>query len=514
MSATSASGATAGGTAARGGPPAYEAGAAASIMGGEVVWGSPTAVFGGAHFDTRRLKPGEMFVAIPGERTDGHLYLGHAAALGASAFLVQRWDRAVQAGLCDGPAADPSASAAIRVAETVAAFGRLGAAHRRRYALPVIGITGSVGKTTVKDMAAHILERSLEVLASEGNLNSDVGMPVVLLRLDAHHRVAVLEMAMRGEGQISYLASLSDPVVGVVTSVAPVHLETLGSLEAIARAKAELPRALPAGGLAVVNGDSAALSAELARGGVRPPTVSFGRGQGVHVRVENERTQFARDPTGASASLSFTVRISGPGRELLGGGPGPIAVSLPYPGAHNAVNAAAAASACAAVGVPIERGLAALGDFRPKSAMRLDLQMRGGVLLINDAYNANPVSMRAALAILSEASASTGGRAVAVLGDMLELGAMETEAHRQLGRAAAAAGVGILIAFGPASALAAEEAVACGLPAAAVHHTLKHDEAAGILLNVLRAGDTLLIKGSRGMALENVVSVFLEGWPQ
>lgn len=492
-------------------PPAYEAGLAAAIMGGGVVWGNPQAQFAGASFDTRRLAPGEMFVAIPGERTDGHLYLANAAGVGASAFLVQRWDDGLAAALGAAAGQDQSGRAVIQVRETVAAFGRLGSAHRARFRLPVIGVTGSVGKTTVKDMTAHILERRFDVLASEGNLNSDVGMPVILLRLDEYHQVAVLEMAMRGEGQISYLASLSDPVVGIVTSVAPVHIETLGSLQAIARAKAELLRALGPEGLAVLDGDSPALSEELVRGGVKARAIRFGRGPGSDVQVSQERTVFSRDGERVSASLSFEVKLAGLARELAGTAQERLTASLPYPGAHNALNAAAAASACAGVGVPIGEGLAALGDFAPKSAMRLDIRMHAGVLLINDAYNANPLSMRAALSIMAEAAA--GARTVAVLGDMLELGELETEAHRQLGRDLVAAGVDILVAFGPASAISASEAIACGLPRAAVRHTLTHADAAGVLLDAVRAGDVVLIKGSRGMALENVVSAFMEGWP-
>ncbi len=317
---------------------------------------------------------------------------------------------------------------------------------------------------------------------------------------------------MRGEAQITYLTSLSSPVVGIVASVAPVHIETLGSLEAIARAKAELPRALPADGLAVVDGDSAVLASELARGGVRARTVRFGRGPEADIRVSGERTLFSRAGERVSASLSFDVYFSGHGVELSGTAGAPIKASLPYPGAHNALNAAAAASACAAVGVPIAQGLAALRDFAPKSAMRLDIRPHAGVLLINDAYNANPLSMKAALSIMAEAAG--GGRTVAMLGDMLELGELEAKAHRQLGRDAAAAGVDVLITFGPASAATACEAVACGLPASEVHHTLSHGDAARTLLDVIRAGDVLLIKGSRGMALENVVSAFLEGWPR
>ncbi|MDP2872633.1 MAG: UDP-N-acetylmuramoyl-tripeptide--D-alanyl-D-alanine ligase [Bacillota bacterium] len=492
-------------------PPAYEAGAAAAIVGGSVVWGNPAARFAGASFDTRRTGPGEMFVAIPGERTDGHLHLGHAAARGATVLLVQRWDVGLEGSLSGSPGADPSAAAVIRVPETVAAFGRLGASHRSRYQLPVLGVTGSVGKTTVKDMAAHMLERRFDVLATEGNLNSDVGLPVILLRLDARHQVAVLEMAMRGEGQISYLASLSGPRVAIVTSVAPVHLETLGSLEAIARAKAELPRALPPEGLAVVDGDSPALTAELGRGGMRAQYVSFGHRTDAGARVQDERTLFTRQGDRIAASLSFAVIVSGAARDLLSVRSARLTVTIPYPGAHNALNAVAAAAACTAVGLPFEEGLAALADFAPKSAMRLDIRMHGGVLLINDAYNANPLSMRAALTILQEAAA--GGRKVAVLGDMLELGPLEAEAHRQLGRDVAAAGVGVLIAHGPASAHAAAEAVAAGIPRTSVHHTLTHDDASRLLLDHVRMDDTLLIKGSRGMAMENIVRAFSEGWP-
>ncbi len=492
-------------------PPAYVAGKAAEIMGGRVVWGDPEASFAGAAFDSRMAGPGELFIAIKGERTDGHVYLADAAAAGATCFLVGRWDDKVAGPLLQMPDA-ARRRAAILAPDPVLAAGKLASHHRRRYDLPVIAISGSVGKTTAKDMAAHILESRFDLLASEGNLNSDVSLPVVLLRMDEAHECAVLEMATRGHGQLAYLADLALPAVGVVTIVAPVHVETLGSVAGVAQAKAELLRALPADGIGVYNADSTALVADLARGGVDAQLVSFGFGNGADVRAGDATTVFSRAGDRVTAGLSFSV-TSRPGRaaERLGLKPGhSLRVTVPYPGRHNVTNVLASAMCAAAVGMPLEEGLEALAGFEPKSAMRLAISVVGGRVLIDDAYNANLLSMTGALEVLGGVAGS--GRKAAVLADMLELGPLEAETHRELGRIAARSGLELLACVGPASRVTADSAVAEGMAPEGVLWTMNSNEAAEWIAERALSGDAVLVKGSRGMAMEEVVAELRRRW--
>jgi UDP-N-acetylmuramyl pentapeptide synthase len=339
-----------------------------------------------------------------------------------------------------------------------------------------------------------------------------VSLPVVLLRLDVRHQAAVLEMATRGQGQLEYLASLALPSIGAVTTVAPVHIETLGSLAGVASAKAELLRSLPAGGLAVYNADSAELRAELARGGVDAPMVGFGFGAGADVRAESATTVFTRSGNRVEASLTFSVacRPGAPAERLGLPTVGSLQVTIPYPGRHNVTNVLAAALVAAAVGVPFAEGLNSLSRFRPKSAMRLDIATVGDRVLIDDAYNANLLSMTAALEVLAGVAAS--GRRIAVLADMLELGPIEAETHRELGRQVPKWGVDLLVCVGPASRATAQVAIGEGMAAENVFWTDDRQVAADYVLRNAQPGDAVLVKGSRGMAMEYVVSALRQGW--
>jgi UDP-N-acetylmuramoyl-tripeptide--D-alanyl-D-alanine ligase len=504
-------------------PPKYRAAEAAALMGGRVVWGYPDAEFAGAAYDSRTVEPGQLFFATRGERTDGHRFVAAAALSGATCFVVSEWsdDQAAElsealSGTSAGevpPARTSPAVAVIQAADPVLAVGRLAAHHRSRFDLPVIGVTGSVGKTTAKDMAAHILEGRTDALISEGNLNSDVSMPIVLLRLDGQHRLALLEFATRGHGQLDYLVGLARPSVGAITEIAPVHLETLGSLAGVASAKAELLRGLPPSSVAIYNADSAILAAELAARPLPCDSATFGYSQDADVQIGEAVTLFERSCGQLSATLSFSLRCQpGPAAERLGLPSGvDIRGTLPYPGRHNVGNAVCAALAAAAVGVPFGEGLAALAGFRPRSEMRLDISVHHGLQIIDDAYNANPLAMAAALEILR--AAARHGRMAAVLGDMRELGTVEAEAHAELGRRVASAGVDFLVCLGPAMAGAAGAAIRAGMSPKRVLVATDHAHAAQLALDWLEPGDTVLIKGSRGMAMEHVVAAIRRGWP-
>jgi UDP-N-acetylmuramoyl-tripeptide--D-alanyl-D-alanine ligase len=448
----------------------------AAATGGRWI-GTPPAAVEGVSTDTRTIAPGTLFVALRGERFDGHAFLAEAFGRGAAAAIV------AEAG--GSPAGAAPAGPLLAVPDTLAALGGVARHHRSRFRIPVVGVTGSNGKTTTREMIAAILATRGKVLRTEGNLNNEVGVPLTLFGLDPSHQAAVIEMGMNHPGEIARLAAIALPQVGVVTLAAPAHLEGLGTVEAVADAKAELYQGLPEGGIAIANADDARMLRRAQASGRRMMTFSAAKGRRGDVVVLEIVSQGAD-------GLRF----------VLGIGNREVPVHIPaLVGAHNAANAAAAAAAAIALGCTdreIARGLA---DVRPVGRrLRLD-RLPSGVQLVDDCYNANPASMTAALRTVVDLAAQ-GGRAVAVLGDMLELGAFEGEAHRALGEEAARAGLAALAAFGPRARTTAEAARAAGLEA---FHTEELDALVRWARATLQPTDVLLVKGSRGMKLERLV---------
>jgi UDP-N-acetylmuramoyl-tripeptide--D-alanyl-D-alanine ligase len=387
--------------------------------------------------------------------------------------------------VAEARAGDPAPLPRLAVADTLAALGAVARLHRRRFAIPVVGVTGSNGKTTTREMIAAILATRGPVLKTEGNLNNEVGVPLTLLGLDASHQAAVVEMGMNHPGEISRLVALAAPQVGVVTLAAPAHLEGLGTVEAVADAKAELYQGLPAGGVAVANADDPRMLKRAQASGHRLLTFAVGRGRRGDVVVLDVLSQ-------GEDGLRFVLGIGN--REVPVRIPGLV-------GVHNAANAAAAAAAAIAVGCVDREIVAGLAAVRPVGRRLRVETLASGLQLVDDCYNANPSSMTAALRTLLDLSRGGGRRPVAVLGDMLELGAFEAEAHRALGAEAARAGLARLAAFGPRARATAEAARAAGLDAF-------HTEDLSALLDWARAlapTDALLVKGSRGMKLERLV---------
>jgi len=347
-------------------------------------------------------------------------------------------------------------------------------------------VTGSNGKTTTREMIAAILATRGPVLKTEGNLNNEVGVPLTLLRLAPGHTAAVIEMGMNHRGEIGRLTAITEPRVGVVTNAFPAHLEGLGTVDGVADAKGELYRGLPADGIVVANADDPRMLHRARKSGRRVLTFSGGKDREADVVVLDVLSQ---DPEGM--------------RFLLGVGTKELEVRLPLVGEHNAVNAAAAAAAALSLGCTdreIVRGL--LGVRTVGRRLRIE-RLPSGVLLVDDCYNANPASMKAALLTLRQLAGQ--GRALAALGDMLELGATEGDLHRELGRDAAAAGLAALAAFGPRARLARDAAVEAGLAPPDAFHTEDPQALAAFLRERLRPGDVLLVKGSRGMKLERLV---------
>ena len=400
-----------------------------------------------AVIDSRAVKTGDLFVGLPGTNVDGGRFAARALADGAWGVLVD--PEHAEAARCAKTAHPPALLAAD---DPLAALQRLATAWRRGLGARVIGITGSTGKTSTKDILAGMLAPHRAVTATRANYNTEIGLPLTVLEAPPRTEVLVLEMAMRGAGQIAELAAIAEPDVGVVLNVGPVHLEQLGSIEGVADEKAALLRALRPDATAVVPAGEALLAARAAEGVI---TVTFG-------------------PGGDVAEL-------------------PEGLELGFASAHMHLNALAALAAARAVGVePAGRVDVALSALRGQRR-----ELPGGVLVIDDCYNANPMSMRAAL---DDLAATAPGRRVAVLGDMLELGGDEAAFHRSVGEHARERGVDLLVTVGPLAAAMGE-----GLgDGTVVHATVDAAQAATLARELVEPGDTVLVKGSRGVGLEAV----------
>jgi len=439
--------------------------------GGRLSGGPAPEVMRGVSTDTRGLAAGALFVALRGEQFDGHDFLADAFRRGAAAALVSREVAA------PGPL--------VMVEDTLAALGAMAAALRESLSVSVIAITGSLGKTTTKELAASILSRGLRTARTPGNYNNEIGVPLALLELDRSYRAAVVEMAMRGRGQIAYLARMAKPQVGVVTNIGVSHLELLGSREAIAEAKAELLAALPPDGTAVLNADDEFFGFLRERSPAR--VVSFGREAEADVRASNVRAT-------AEGWVTFDLCGWWGARE----------VSLAAAGRHQALNAAAAAAAAMAAGAEPEWVWEGLASFHGAEMRGEISQAPGGYTVIDDCYNAAPDSMRVALELLADLP---GRRRWAVLGDMKELGPMGPEWHREVGELVAALGISGLVTVGELAAYIADGAGEA-LGEAAVR-ARDNEEATAALRARLAPGDVVLVKGSRAMQMEQIVQRLL-----
>jgi UDP-N-acetylmuramoyl-tripeptide--D-alanyl-D-alanine ligase len=441
--------------------------------GGELLAGDADARFEGVSIDTRSLEPGQLFVAIAGPNHDGHSYLEAAAAAGARGLMVER-GRA-------SPESLPNPLAIVSVDDTTRALGALAAGHRSQFDGPLVAITGSNGKTTTKEMCAAILQIGAPTLKNRGNLNNQFGLPLTLLARKAKHRRVVVELGMNHRGEIAELARIARPGVGVVTNVGSAHVEFLGSREAIAEEKGDLLAALPPDGVAVVNADDDWADALAARSPAR--VVRFGLSNRAEVRAADVRAQ--------DGSVAFTL-------EAPEGRTGVEVAGLGDTAVINALCAAAAALAADAELMEVREGLA---TFRPVGGRLERRELPGGIVLIDDSYNANPQSMEVALRLLAGCG---GGRRLAVLGDMGELGGEADKAHRETGRLAASLGIDLLVAVGERAELVAAGAREAGMSAERISVAGSSDEAGAPVRELARRGDCVLVKGSRAMQMERV----------
>jgi UDP-N-acetylmuramoyl-tripeptide--D-alanyl-D-alanine ligase len=446
---------------------------AARAMAGTILEaGARGPSFVGAAADSRAVEPEQLFFALPGERVDGFDFVAQAVASGAAGVVVAR-ARGVPTGRAN--------AAVIAVDDPRRALGDLARALRAEFRGRVVAVTGSNGKTTTKELVAAALRPLGPVLRTPGNFNTDVGLPLTILSATGTEAAWVLEMAMRAPGEIATLAEIARPEIGIITNVAAAHLETLGSIEGVARAKGELFAGLGPQGTAVFPADDSLIATQAAP--VAPARrLTFGDRSG-DVRI----LDFI--PAGAGGSVvRYAVRGT------------PVVVRLPLGGAHNARNGAAALAAAAAAGVsPVEAaaGLETVTLPPHRSAP----VAAGGRTILDDCYNANPASMTAALGAL--AAASGEGRRFAILGDMLELGPGAETAHRALGRAAG--GLAGLAAVGQFAPIVVGEARAAGLTAERAVVASSPEAAAAVLASWTSAGDWILVKASRGLRLERAV---------
>lgn len=427
----------------------------------------------GLSIDTRTLEAGQLFVAIRGKRFDGHEFVVEAFHRGAAGAVVDRWPLA---GV-------PEDSGPVwQAADTLEALGQLARFHRDRFRLELVAITGSSGKSTTKNMLAHLLSEDREVLATPGTQNNRVGVPLTLFRLQAAHRAAVLELGTNQWGEIRSLTEICRPTVGMVTNIGPAHLETFGDLEGVLKAKGELWEGMEPSAVLVLNGDDPLL----ARAGraLRRKVVWFGTGPAAEVRAMEIRLE----------PVVSSFQVNG------------VETRLPVPGRHNVMNALAALACAKVLGMELGTAAERLSSFVPLPG-RLNLIERDGLLILDDSYNANPASLDAALKVF-QGIRRPGGRKVVVLGDMLELGLESEVLHAAAGRQVMEHGADALITVGRLAGRALAAAQESGLPAEGGYVFEAPEQAGEFLAGFLCPGDLLLLKGSRGIQMERALACF------
>ncbi len=435
-----------------------------------------TETFSGITTDSRSVKEGELFIALCGEKFDGHDYCLTAFAKGAAGILISK-------NVSDFPVG----KTVLQVDDTLKAFQMIAKAHRKYFdRLKIFAVTGSNGKTSTKDLLAACLGAKYNVQKTEGNFNNEIGLPKTLLKIQEDTDIAVVEMGMRGLGQIAELCQIAEPDSGIITNVGEAHIEILGSIDNIAKAKSELTEALPKNGFAVLNGDDARTRAAAAK--TVAQRVFFGLGEDCDYRGSNIVS------SGFDISFVCTEKSSGKS----------VKVCLQLIGEHNVYNALAAIAGAACYGVTLEESAAALATAR-LTGSRQEIIYIGDLTFINDSYNASPASMEAALKTLAEAKKISKGRTIAVLSDMQELGEYSAAAHRRVGALAAEYGVDYVLTYGSEAALISETAAAKGV---SVCHCSDRQEASDKLRALVSAGDVILLKGSHAMQVGKLLEIF------
>jgi UDP-N-acetylmuramoyl-tripeptide--D-alanyl-D-alanine ligase len=450
---------------------------------GTQICGSASANLDGVSIDTRSIERGQLFVAVRGPNFDAHEFLPRAAKAGAAALLVER-----DHFRADGLAAELPV---IGVEDAVKALGALASGHRARFDGPLVAITGSSGKTTTKEMCAAILGVGAPCLKTTGNLNNEFGLPLTLLRREAAHRRAVVEIGTNHPGEIATLSAIAAPTVAAITNVGVAHVEFLGSRDGIGQEKGDIYASLDADGVAVVNRDDHRVCRE-AQAKAPGRVIGFGmkdadvRAEGVHF-----------DDAGG-----FEFRLITPA--------GSAPVQVAGLGDTTVINALAAAACAVAAGVPLAEIATGLERYVPPKGRMARHELKSGAVVIDDSYNANPDSLRVALESLARLAGESRGRSIAVVGDMGELGDSAESAHRSAGAWVAELGIDFLFAFGKRADAVADAARSAGMAAEKVRAGSEHTRVAGEIRQLLTGGDWVLVKGSRAMQMEKIVSGLTE----
>lgn len=448
---------------------------------GILLGGNSKSSINGVSTDSRHMKAGQLFFALQGENFDGHSFLNEVFSKGAAAAVVSKSSDQLLY-LED--------QALIMVSDTLRALQDLARAYRSQFAIPVIAVTGSVGKTTTKDILDCCLKQRFKTHKTQGNYNNDIGVPLTIMELASEHQAAVLELAMRAPGEIARLADIARPNCALITNVAAVHLETMGSIEEIAKAKCEVLAALDSSGFAVLNGDNEELLKAASFYTCKKYSFGYSPLCDFHIKkVKIERQ-------GISIEMRLLERD-----ELLW---------FPLPARRLAGNVAAAVAVAVLLGVELKAIKAGLAQYLPSGHRLQIIPLDAGGMIINDSYNANPLSMAAALETGHELRGD--GQWVAVLGDMFELGDYEVAGHQEVGRTAAENGVEMLLAIGKRAEFIAQGAEAAGMSREQIHHFATKEQGVEFLMHNIDQRDTVLFKASRGMGLESMVDDLLKAF--
>ncbi len=446
---------------------------------GKILHGSYALPVAGISIDSRTIKDGELFVAIKGDVFDGHNFVEEAVKKGACGVIVQEGHPVSGSMLQD--------KLIISVHDTLLALQEIARYHRSKFTIPVIGITGSNGKTTTKEMLWSILSQKFNVLRNEGNLNNHIGVPLTLFRLNSSHQMAVIEMGISERCELTRLCLIASPDTAVITNIGPTHLEKLGRIENVADAKGEILKFITSDGFCILNRDDKFYDVFKAMSSGR--IISFGMSSLADVYIEYDETDVEDKSPG---SIGFKLICPA----------GKIDITMHVIGLHNLYNAVCAAAAAHALGMSPADIKSGLEKFTPVK-MRSAVERVGGVYVINDTYNANPASMVAAIDALK--TFRKGKRKFAVIGDMLELGENTIMAHRDLGIYIAGAGIDGLIAVGEFSGYVAEGAAEAGMNENKVREFNDYPQTLEQIKEWITEGDIILVKGSRGMRMERIV---------
>lgn len=448
----------------------------ATAVNGKILWGNPKQIFSGVTTDSRKVEKDNLFIPLVGERFDGHNYIEQCYNNEAAVCLTQK------------PIPEIENATAILVDDTGKALKDLAAWHRQKHIIPVVGITGSVGKTSTKDMIACVLSKQYQVLKTQGNFNNEIGLPLTMLNLNDEHEVAVIEMGMSDFGEISRLTAIAQPQIAVITNIGVSHIEKLGSQQGILKAKLEILEGLKPNGLVVLNGDDPLLIG--LKGSLNYKTVFYGMNSGLdYIATDYESL--------GEVGTRFNIKL----------GDKTYKVAIPVPGIHNVYNALAAIAVGIEMKIPMDTIVDGIASYSPGN-MRQNIISFNGIKIINDAYNASPQSMQAAINVLEELCAKTRG--IAVLGDMLEMGDMSAKLHYSVGSFIKDKKIDYLLTIGNQSKNIIQAVADSGNQNITLQHFENNNDALKYIFSIIRQGDYILIKGSRGMRMEEIAEGILK----